>query len=882
MFESYNDSHFPLIKEILKDNFDQEIIKNVQNLLEKRNFLEVENLVGKRIFLSIFKILIEISQNIGFSNDDQKINQVSDQNSSLKEEEESVKTKKRKKKKKSKKNKNLDDISKKEQESRKNDSEKLSIMNEEQKKVNIDTKKDKFSIKKTNKIDLKEEKSPVDTEKDKISIKKSKKIDSKEKKLSVDSKKDKISIKKANKSELKEEKPAVDTIKNEISIKNTDFKQKEISFNDKLLKDSLYEEESGILKEKNENLTNLIKNLKIPEQKVEIKNETQELPINEYKNEILEKVAKNKITIISGDTGCGKTTQVPKFLMNHYNKIIIALPKRMAVISIANRVAEELNTEIGDLVGYKIRWDEKKSQKTKILFVTDGILSMECVKNEISKYDLIIIDEFHERKMDYEFILSYFLSKNLNKLILMSATIDFNKFKKLLNAEIIRIPVRKYKNTIYYLSKSNFSLEKEVSERISSICRESSKGDILVFLSGNKEIENVERHIRNTILTPFEIIKMSSMYSTKNQMQIFKKINKRKIILSTNISESSVTVNDLVYVIDTGQAKRINLRGYSSSLETMKISKSSAEQRAGRVGRVCPGHVFRIYTKNEYEILENDLEPEVVSGEITNLVLKYLLINLDFTACMKILGHKKIKNYRVAVKKLLRLECINDSGKITEIGKKISSIPLQIELSKSILKSIELNVFFEVAMICAFLDADRIFHDEKEKIDKIAKIIKNYSEDTGDHISFLNLFIFGKENNFNNFFCDINFIKIKSIINIKRTFHQILKIFNFNSFNISNLKSNSPQRNQKIAKSFCDGFRMNIAKRKSKNFYVLLDDEHHKLFIHRNSSICQKKPNFVLFNKLIYTDKFIMKDCMEIKPEMLLDCGYYQVNSNKN
>ncbi|KRH95060.1 nucleoside-triphosphatase, RNA helicase [Pseudoloma neurophilia] len=601
------------------------------------------------------------------------------------------------------------------------------------------------------------------------------------------------------------------------------------------------------------------------------------LPIYKFENEIVDKIAQNRITIIAGDTGCGKTTQVPQILYPYFKKMIISLPKKVAAISIAQRVAEELGEDVGGLVGYKVRWDEKHSKKTRILFVTDGILALECLNGNLHNYDLIVIDEFHERKMDYDFIISYFLTKQIpenpdleQKLLLMSATINIKKYQKIFSAALIQIPISKFPNKIHYLKESNFDYEKEIIEIIVNICRKSDKGDILVFLPGVKEIEKIATQIEYTVTSSVEIIKLAGFYTLSNQMKVFEKMNKRKIILSTNIAESSITVNDLVYVIDSGQVRRCIIRGKAESLETVKISKSSSNQRAGRVGRVCPGNVYRMYTKNDYNIFEEDLEPDTVCGDITELVLKFLRANLDFTASMKLLGYKQIKYYKDACFKLMKLECMDENGKLTGLGRQVSLLPMKVELSKTILKSIELGVFNEVAIICAFLEVDRIFYDEPRFRDDIQKLLKIKSQGLGDHISYLNIFIEAFKANFSDKHCANNFIKISAIKEVNKLFNQIRKMFldNLPPFKMNSLKK--PNSLPKIIRSFCDGFRLNVAKKCDKS-YIRETDRHIKVNIFGGSSLQESQPEMILFNKLLHTSQYLMKDCLLIPSKTYLD-----------
>lgn len=814
MFEQYEDRHFELIKPELA-GLDSFTIEKVEFLCRQRNFSEIESVVGEKLSNRLIQLIIGITQR------DTVECEGSEQESADSHEE----------------------IKDTRMKSLRKAFERLLTPTEDSSQAPIiERKKSKKNNEKTG-----NKNKPV--------------------KKNQQSKKEKGSLKTEKKTRKKDNSISDFPLTETDNIKMADFSGQEKKIEAILNEEKIYAEE--LISEVTEKTQSYI-TPKLPQEKNNRFKFYSQLPIHDYVDEIIQKVSTNRVTIISGDTGCGKTTQVPQILNKIFKKTIIALPKRVAAISIAQRVAVEMNTKLGGVVGYKVRWDEKYSENTKILFVTDGIMSLECLNGNIKKYDLIVIDEFHERKMDYDFILSYFFMNKLSRLLLMSATIDIEHYQKLFKAALVSIPIRKYSNTIYYLKDSNFDVEKDIIETISRICRQYEKGDILVFLPGMREIEDISNQIQNTLTSSVEIIKLASSYSTQSQMKIFQKMNKRKIILSTNIAESSVTVNDLVFVIDSGKVRRSMVREKAESLETIKISKSSAIQRAGRVGRICPGHVFRMYTQNDYSIFKEDLLPETACSDITSLVLKFLRADLDFTLSMKLIGYNQIRFYKESCFKLLRLGLMDQNRKLTEIGKKVSTLPLKIEHSKTLLKAVELDVFFEVAIICAFLEVDRIFYDDKRKQQDISTMLKSYSDGMGDHISYLNLYIEGSKKNFSSQFCHEHFIKPPAIIQVTKTFNQTVRNFGYNEkqhFKVKNLKKgNSLER---IAAAFCDGFRLHIAK-KQRNYYVRMTDKHNKVGLLSGSTLLPEKPDLVLYDKIIHTSRFLMKNCLKIEPKILL------------
>ncbi|ELQ74866.1 nucleoside-triphosphatase, RNA helicase [Trachipleistophora hominis] len=606
------------------------------------------------------------------------------------------------------------------------------------------------------------------------------------------------------------------------------------------------------------------------------------LPIHTYEDEIIRKIRENKISIIEGETGCGKTTQIPKMLLKYYKKIIISLPRRMAAINIARRVSEELCVKLGDLIGYKVRFDSNYNNKTRVLFVTDGILSLECLSDSIKQYDVIVLDEFHERKMEYDFIISYFLCKNLSKLVLMSATINSDQLTNFFNAGLVKVPIRPFSNTIYYLEKSTVSLVKNVCETISVICNETENGDILVFLPGMSDILAIEQQIRNTVVKIPKIIKLYASVSYKEQMSIFEKCDNRKVILSTNIAESSITVNNLTYVIDSGLVKKQFLRGNAESLEIVRISKSQADQRAGRVGRIAPGFVFRMYTSSEYDIMEDDLDPEIVNSDISHLLLKFMKCEMNFTLCMRLLGYQKIKLFKKSMIKLLKLGCIDKDSKITQLGEKIHKIPLKVEMSKTLLKAIDYGVFEEVAIICSVLSVKKLFYDDLEVRKSITNIMVSNSQGIGDHISYLKLFIMAFQQNFSQDFCKMYYMKRQSLIEANKILDQLKRMFKKDNEKVKISKIAKNINYERIIQAFCEGYLLNIAK-KYKNFYLCIFNENEKLKIHPSSSLFDKEANLIFYERLQYTNSFYMVNCCKVQPSTLLEFkDFFRLNREKN
>lgn len=354
-----------------------------------------------------------------------------------------------------------------------------------------------------------------------------------------------------------------------------------------------------------------------------------ELPIYKYKDKLIKNLKTNNVLIIESPTGSGKTTQIPRIIYESglikLGKIGVTQPRRIATISIAEYIAKHIGVKLGEEVGYKIRFQEVTSSKTKIKLMTDGVLLQELKKDTLLyEYDVIIIDEAHERSLNIDFILGL-IKDILNKrddfkVIISSATINTQVFSKYFNnAPILSIETITYPVQIIYnpppLNTSK-SMILKIKEIISGIIKEKKEGDILIFLSGEKEIKETIKEIYElNSKQDLIILPLYGRMAKEAQEQIFMPTpkNKRKIIVSTNIAETSITIENIKIVIDSGKVKtnKFQMKTHTYSLQEVAISKSSATQRAGRAGRLAKGTCYRLYKRDEYQLRDEYQKEEI-------------------------------------------------------------------------------------------------------------------------------------------------------------------------------------------------------------------------------------------------------------------------------
>lgn len=455
----------------------------------------------------------------------------------------------------------------------------------------------------------------------------------------------------------------------------------------------------------------------------------QKLPIYQHKEAILDYVSRNQVTVIIGETGSGKSTQIPQMLMPLNKKqIAVTQPRRVAAVSLATRVSEEHGCRLGEEVGYQVRFaNVSHHQKTALKYLTDGMLLRELMLDpKLLKYSTIIIDEAHERTVLTDLIMGFLKglivlkTRTDLKIIVMSATLNAELFSRFFNhAPILFVEGKMYPVSRHYLSESSEDIVDTMVRSVVQINMAEQEGDILCFLPGQEEIDNCVK-ILQTIAPdlPKEApliypLPLYAALSPAQQLKIFEKLKgrKRKVILATNIAETSITVSGVKYVIDLGLRKvKVwkHLLGLSTLLTT-PISQASAKQRAGRAGRESAGKVFRLYPEAVYtEKLPTEQESEIMRNDIILPTLTLKRLQVDDLLNWTWLEHPGQEAILSALNTLYSLGALNDSGQITALGNKMAVLPLQPQLSVVLLTALDFGVLGPVIDIVSCLSVDNL------------------------------------------------------------------------------------------------------------------------------------------------------------------------------
>jgi ATP-dependent helicase HrpA len=488
------------------------------------------------------------------------------------------------------------------------------------------------------------------------------------------------------------------------------------------------------------------------------------LPINERMDEIIEVIQQHQVTIIAGETGSGKSTQLPKIClkMGRGGKGIIGhtQPRRIAAYSIADRLREELGEQYQKIVGVKTRFADSTNKETQIKLMTDGILLSEIKTDKLlKKYDTLIIDEAHERSINIDIILGYIktilASRPDLKLIITSATIDLEKFSAFFNhAPIIEVTGRTYPVEMHYLEQlTNESFQRDLNEldyilhAVSSAIA-TGPGDILIFLSGEREIRITTQELSRLTLKNTEILPLFGRMSQAEQHKIFHaNSQKRRIILSTNVAETSITVPNIRFVIDPGfsRVSRYSYRTKIQRLPIEPISQANANQRAGRCGRVASGICYRLYAQSDFENRPKFTEPEILRTNLSTIILLLLEMNIKNIEEFDFLDAPDGRYIRDGIKLLQQLDAVSETMDITAIGRKMAKLPIEPKLARIILASTDYHCLTEVLVIASFLAIPDPRETPFEAREKARQIHQKFAHSKSDFMSVLSMWNFFHE-----------------------------------------------------------------------------------------------------------------------------------------
>ncbi|WOJ95509.1 ATP-dependent RNA helicase HrpA [Congregibacter brevis] len=487
-----------------------------------------------------------------------------------------------------------------------------------------------------------------------------------------------------------------------------------------------------------------------------------ELPVAEHRQEIAGALRDHQVIIVAGETGSGKTTQLPKICMElgrgRIQRIGHTQPRRLAARTVAQRIAEEVGLPLGDLIGYQVRFQEHLGERTAVKLMTDGILLSEMQRDrDLRQYDTLIIDEAHERSLNIDFILGYLrrlLPRRPDlKVLVTSATIDVQRFSEHFdNAPVIEVSGRSYPVTTHYLSRDSSDSE-DLLRQVASVVKavqagvHGEPGDMLVFLSGERDIRDVARQLKGA--AGLDVLPLYARLSQGEQARVFGRSSSRglRVVLSTNVAETSVTVPGIRFVIDPGEA-RISRYSYRTRVQRLPIepvSRASADQRRGRCGRVGPGVCLRLYTEEDYLSRPEFTDPEIKRSNLAAVVLQMLQLGLGDISKFPFLEPPDTRLIRDGYRLLDELGAVNQREQLTRLGRRMAAFPIDPALSRMVLSAQEFSVLPEMLVIASALS----IQDPRERpTDRQAQADQSharFADPRSDFMSLLNLWRYYEE-----------------------------------------------------------------------------------------------------------------------------------------
>jgi ATP-dependent helicase HrpA len=630
-----------------------------------------------------------------------------------------------------------------------------------------------------------------------------------------------------------------------------------------------------------------------------------ELPISERVDEIREVIKSNQVVILAGETGSGKTTQLPKICLSMGRGVKGLIghtqPRRVAARTVANRIAEELQVPFGDQVGYQVRFTDHSTDKTLLKVMTDGVLLAETQNDRfLEKYDTLIIDEAHERSLNIDFLLGYIKRlmprrKDL-KVIITSATIDVDRFSRHFNdAPVIEVSGRTYPVKVLYrpleLVKDHSSRDADelmyqgIIDAVHEIQTLDGAGkakarDVLVFLSGEREIREVSHLLRKARMPNTEVLPLYSRLSVAEQNRIFKSHKGRRIVLATNVAETSLTVPGIRYVIDPGLA-RISRYSYRSKVQRLPVeavSRASADQRKGRCGRISDGVCIRLYSEEDFESRSEFTDPEILRTNLGSVILQMLTLRLGRIEEFPFLEKPEGRQINDGFHLLQELEAVDDGRQITGIGRTLSRIPIDLRLGRMLIEAQKLGSLKEVLVIASALaiqDPRDRPHDHQQAADESHKL--NWDKDS-DFLTLLALWTEYEEkrqaltqSKLRKYCLQkyLSFIRMREWRDVHRQLHLLCAELGYR-------ENNTTADYASVHKALLSGLLGNIGNKGQDSEYQ--GARNRKFYIFPGSSQFRKQPKWLVCSELVETSRLYARTVARIDSAWIESLSAHLVN----
>ncbi|KAL5010310.1 hypothetical protein ScPMuIL_012615 [Solemya velum] len=628
------------------------------------------------------------------------------------------------------------------------------------------------------------------------------------------------------------------------------------------------------------------------------------LPIYPVQNRLVQEVRRLNTVIVIGETGSGKTTQIPQFLfraeVHRGSQIAITQPRRVAAVTVAKRVAQEMKSELGKLVGYCVRFEDVTSESTRIKYMTDGMLLREAIIDPLMRrYSVVILDEAHERTIHTDVLFGVVKAaqrqrakKGLKplKIVVMSATMDVDHFSEYFNsAPVLYLEGRQFPVNVYYSCCTQSDYQFAALVTLGQIHKQAPPNhDVLMFLTGQDEIESMVRFVRDIGRSlegqapPIIACPLYAALPPQVQLRVFNRTppGARKVVIATNIAETSVTIPGIKFVIDPGMVKArvFNPRSGLDLLKVVRISKAQALQRTGRAGRESSGSCYRLYTEQEFDSFKLNTVPEIQKGDLnikrmcslSSVVLQLMALGISDLIHFDFMDRPSKESIITAVDELHLLGAVEKREKIqlTALGKQMAAFPLEPRLSKVILVAKEFSCLEEIMSIVSLLSGESVFYTPHKAREEALAARRKFMSTEGDHISLLNIYKTYKSVGGNKNWCMENYIHQRNMKTALDVRNQLREICDRQNLPFKSCRDDTVA----IRKCLTAGFFMNAAELQREGTYICLSTRR-PVSIHPSSSLFRSKPGYVLYNELIQTSKCYMRDLCVVDPDWLYEAA---------
>ncbi|RCN52775.1 putative pre-mRNA-splicing factor ATP-dependent RNA helicase PRP16 [Ancylostoma caninum] len=632
-----------------------------------------------------------------------------------------------------------------------------------------------------------------------------------------------------------------------------------------------------------------------------LKQQREYLPVFACRQKMMTVVRENNVVIIVGETGSGKTTQLAQYLLEEgfgdTGIIGCTQPRRVAAMSVAKRVADEMGVELGQEVGYAIRFEDCTSEKTVIKFMTDGILLRECLGDgDLDQYSAIIMDEAHERSLNTDVLFGLLrdvVARRTDlRLIVTSATMDADKFANFFGGSCptFTIPGRTFPVEIFHARAPVEDYVDAAVKQAITVHLGGMEGDILIFMPGQEDIE-VTCELMKTRLgeldeaPPLAVLPIYSQLPSDLQAKIFQRApgGMRKCIVATNIAETSLTVDGILFVIDPGfcKMKVYNPRIGMDALQIFPVSQASANQRSGRAGRTGPGQCFRLYTERQFkeEMLVSTV-PEIQRTNLSNVVLLLKSLGVDDLLKFHFMDAPPQDNMLNSMYQLWTLGALDNTGRLTDLGRMMVEFPLDPTLSKMLIVSESMGCSEEVLTIVSMLSVPAIFFRPKGREDEADAKKEKFQVPESDHLTFLNVYLQWRQHKYSAKWCADNYIHAKAIKKVREVRAQLKEIMQEQKIKITSTGSDWDV----IRKCICSAYFHNAGRLKGIGEYVNVRTGI-PCFLHPTSALFGMgfMPDYVVYHELVMTAKEYMQCVTAVDAVWLAELGpmFYSVKESK-